>query len=115
MNKSYKVTKWVDNKTPINAQNLNNIESGLKNLYENALSADDLVPGDGVTIEETYDGKQEIALDPGVMFSQTCTGIEWVQEIPEAFDKDKIYFILNPLTKELEKIVINGITIFKTN
>ena len=41
MNKSNKVTKWVDDKTPINAQNLNNIESGLKNLYENGLSADD--------------------------------------------------------------------------
>lgn len=115
MEKSYKATKWVDNKTPINAQNLNKIEDGLSYLHENALSKDDIVPGNGIVIEETYNGKQEISLDSGAMFSQTCTGIEWVQEIPEAFDKDKIYFILNSLTKELERIVINGITIFKTN
>ena len=76
MKNSYSKTKWVDNKTPVNAQNLNKIEDAIGDIYTNALDYDDLVPGEGIEMNVTDEGKKEISTSPGVMFSDSCTGIE---------------------------------------
>ena len=55
MKSTYTKTAWVDNKTPINAQRLNNIENGISTLFTNALSASDII-GDGIKVETTEDG-----------------------------------------------------------
>ena len=44
MKNSYSKTKWVDNKTPVNAQNLNKIKEAIGDIYTNARDYDDLVP-----------------------------------------------------------------------
>lgn len=113
MKNSYSKTKWVDNKTPVNAQNLNKIEDAIGDIYTNALDYDDLVPGEGIEMNVTDEGKKEISIAPGVMFSDSCTGIEWTLEEPETPEKNKLYFILNAIEKSLSKIMLNGVTIFQ--
>lgn len=56
MKTNYSKTNWVNNSTPVNADNLNNIENGIYNLYSNALSLSDLMNGDGIEINGTEDG-----------------------------------------------------------
>ena len=34
----YNKTNWVDNETPVNAENMNKIETALENLYNLAVS-----------------------------------------------------------------------------
>lgn len=115
MKKSYTKTKWIDNKTPVNAQNLNKIENALSEVYEKAMESSDLVEGNGIVINTDGNGRKEISTAPGVLMSTTCTGIEWSQKEPEKWERNKLYFILDPGTKELAKIMLNGITIFKNN
>ncbi|MBR2246835.1 MAG: hypothetical protein IJ880_07425 [Bacilli bacterium] len=112
MKKSYKKTKWIDNKTPVCAQYLNKIEDALSEVYEKAIESDDLVGGTGVRVDTNSSGEKEISLGSEVMMSTTCTGIEWCQGVPETWERNKLYFILDPTTKELDKIMLNGITIF---
>lgn len=112
MKKSYKKTKWIDNKTPVCAQYLNKIEDALSEVYEKAIESDDLVGSTGVRVDTNSSGEKEISLGPEVMTSTTCTGIEWCLSAPETWERNKLYFILDPSTKELDKIMLNGITIF---
>ena len=56
MKSTYTKTSWVDNKTPINAQRLNNIENGISTLFANALSSSDIIGGDGIEVDTTEDG-----------------------------------------------------------
>jgi len=56
MKTNYSKTNWVNNSTPVNAENLNNIENGIYNLYSNALSLSDLINGDGIEIKGTEEG-----------------------------------------------------------
>ena len=56
MKLTYNKTNWVDNSTPVNAENLNNIENGISNLYSSAISLSDLVNGDGIDIKDTNSG-----------------------------------------------------------
>ena len=46
MKNSYIKTTWIDNKTPVNAANLNKIESALSDLYTNALSSSEILEGE---------------------------------------------------------------------
>lgn len=115
MKKAYNKTKWIDNKTPVNAQNLNKIENALSEIYEKAVEKDDIVQGTGIKIDTTSEGKKEISLGEGVLMSSTCTGIEWYQAIPTTWERNKLYFILDPQSKELSRIMLNGITIFRNN
>ncbi len=65
MRTTYNKTTWVDNQTPINACNLNNIERGIENLYNNSLSVSDLVGGDGINVADTESGiKFNLAFNP---------------------------------------------------
>ena len=56
MKTTYNKTIWEDNKTPVNAANLNNIENGISGLYSNALSVSDLIESDGIEIKSTSEG-----------------------------------------------------------
>lgn len=56
MKTNYNKTRWVDNKTPVNAENLNNIENGISNLYSNAISPSELIGGDGIRVSSLEDG-----------------------------------------------------------
>jgi hypothetical protein len=112
MKKTYSKTKWVDNKTPVNAQNLNKIESAISDLYNNAVAYDDIEEGDGIEITTDETGSKVISASKTLMSSDTCSGIEWTLGEPESFESDKIYFILGEETKTLEKIILNGVTIF---
>ena len=51
MKTAYNKTRWVDNSTPVNAENLNNIENGISGLYSNALGLSELIEGNGIEIK----------------------------------------------------------------
>ena len=71
MKTKYNKTSWVDNKTQINAEKLNNIENGISNLYENTLSVSEFLEGPGIEI-----GHSESGLSIAVQFNR-------VDNIPE--------------------------------
>lgn len=50
MRSLYNKTNWVDNKTPVNAENLNNIENGISNLYANSISLSEILGGSGINV-----------------------------------------------------------------
>lgn len=111
MKKTYNKTKWIDGKTPIDANKLNKLEDAIKDIYDNAIESGMLTEGDGITI--TSDGMNlKISTGKEVMKSNSVTGIETVIEVPETYERNKLYFVLDPDTKDLKDIVLNGITIF---
>lgn len=112
MKNIYIKTTWIDNKTPVNAANLNKIEGAIADLYSNALSASDFKEGKGISITPTLDKQLEIAVTDGVQTSNSCIGVDVLQETPATPEKNRLYFILDQETKILKKIMINGVIIF---
>ena len=55
MKDKYKRTLWIDCKTKLDAAKLNNIEEGIENLFENALTASEIYGGDGIQIDIVHD------------------------------------------------------------
>lgn len=49
---SYKETEWKNGETRLNAKNMNNIEAGIKTLFENAIDQD--------TVEVVYEAPGEL-------------------------------------------------------
>ena len=96
----YTRTNWVDNKTLVNAERLNNLERGVAGLYNASLCASDFIEGQGVKIETTDEGKVKIsALMP----------VEIIQEEQEEYDPGKLYFFIG-LSGKIEKIIIGGVS-----
>lgn len=124
MKNTYIKTTWIDNKTPVNAANLNKIESALSDLYSNAISPSEILEGDGVRIvnaacvTDCYGNSSkgvQISVSDRVMQSDSCKGVDIVTDQSSIleFEKDRLYLFLNPETKSLVKMVINGVTIFE--
>lgn len=120
----YIKTTWIDNKTPVNAANLNHIETAISDLYANAISSSEIIEGDGIRIASTscssdsYGSSSkglQISVSDRVMQSDSCVGIEIVtdQNSILSYEKDRLYIFLHPETKSLVKFVINGVTIFE--
>lgn len=112
MKNSYKKTKWVDNKTPVCAQNLNKIENALSEIYEKCPEKDSFKEGNGILFDNDDEGNTVIGVDSTVLTSITCTGIEVVTEEPLNPIKNKMYFVLNQ-DMYLSKVQMNGITLFE--
>ena len=124
MKNSYIKTTWIDNKTPVNAANLNKIESALSDLYTNALSSSEILEGDGIRITNTscqsdcYGNTTkgiQFSVSDRVMQSDSCKGVDIVTNTLDIlqFEKDRLYLFLDPERKTLVKMVINGVTIFE--
>ena len=109
MKKSYTKTKWVDGKTPINAQNLNKLEEAVKYLYDTAIESSFIQEGQGIKISST--GK--ISVDDGVLQSESVKGIEVITDISAATKRGIIYLLLNQQTLKLDRIILNGVTIVR--
>lgn len=114
MKNSYNKTKWVDNKTPVCAQYLNKIEDAIGEIYEKGLGYDELVQGDGITVGDDINGKA-ISVDTSVVRSSSVNGIEWLYGEPETPEIKKLYFILDPDTNKLSKILLGSVIIFQLN
>ena len=95
----YKRTIWTDNKTTVSADKLNNIERGISNLYDTAISSADIKGKDGVEVETTEEGKVVVKLK---------TQIAIISEELEEYDPNTIYFLLSA-NGIIQKIIINGI------
>lgn len=95
----YKKTAWADNKTTVSAEKLNNIENGISNLYDSAITASDIKGEDGVKVEVNDTGKVVIKLN---------TQIAIINEELEEYDENTIYFLLSQ-NGIIQKIIINGI------
>ena len=85
--KTYQKTKWVDNKTPVNAKNLNKIEDAISDLYNSM--------GNGNAVQ-----------------SQTVKKLEWVTGTVEEPEDNVLYFILSEETGKLSSIQIGSNTIY---
>ena len=95
----YNRTFWIDNKTKVNAEKLNNIERGISNLYDSSLTSSDIIGGENVDIETTDTGKVKISFKATVMI---------ITEEQETYDRDVIYFLLSQ-NGIIQKIIINGV------
>ena len=114
MKNIYVKTTWVDNKTPINAANLNKIENAVSNLYQNALSASDFKEGKGIHLEVKQDKKLEISVSEDVVSSCTVCGIEVVTSYShDIAETGVMYYVIDPETRKLTKIVFNSVTIYE--
>lgn len=122
MKATYVKTKWIDNKTPVNAANLNKIEDSLGYLYNNALGITDIVEGKGIKVNVDSDKKEvQIGVGSEVMNSSNISGIEYVFDSGkctcachgEDYKKGVLYLVLNKDTKKLVYIAFNGVKIFE--
>ena len=95
MKTTYNKTQWVDNSTPVNAENLNNIENGISGLYSNALGLSELIEGDGIEIKNT---------ENGVSFGLNLSEIDTMPESSDSrgnvgdfyMDGEYFYFCITP-------------------
>lgn len=108
MMKDYKKTKWVDGKTPVNAQNLNKIEDAVKYLFDNSLSKDSISEGEGLTLGK--EGEVSVSKE-GLLGSKTVKGIEILIGGTQ-MKEDILYLFLNPTTLKLEEIFFNNTSIW---
>lgn len=113
MRNIYIKTTWIDNKTPVNAANLNKIENALVDLYQNSLSVSDLSEGNGIELNLTEDKKLQISVSNEVVTSSSCKGVEVLMLEPTEMLDNVLYFILDPSTKKLTKIIINNVVIYE--
>jgi len=95
----YTRTSWVDGKTMINAERLNNIERGVSTLFSASLAAPDIMEGKGMKVETTDDGKVKIS---------TKMTVEVIFEEQSEYDPDIIYFLVSG-NGIIKKIIIKGI------
>lgn len=119
MKSVYVKTSWIDNKTPVNASNLNKIENALHYLYSNSLSYSEIKEGEGINVEVTKDKEVKISTSSNIPTSLTIRGIEYIfdQEGCECGCKDPkrgvLYFVLSGETKKLKFIALNGVKLFE--
>lgn len=127
MKSVYVKTQWIDNKTPVNAANLNKIENALHTLYTNSLGYSDIKEGDGIKVEVTADKEVKISTASNVLKSGNLMGIDFIMGEDEetacgcdkpccnepAEEKGVLYFVLDPNTKKLKAIKINGVKIYE--
>lgn len=122
MKATYVKTKWIDNKTPVNAANLNKIEDSLSFLYNNALGLTDVVEGKGIKVSIDSEKKElQIGVGSDVMTSSNINGIEYAFDNGsctcachgEEYKKGTLYLVLNRDTKKLVYIALNGVKIFE--
>ena len=113
MRNIYIKTTWVDNKTPVNAANLNKIENALVDLYQNALSVSDFSEGNGINLNITEDRKLQVSVSNDVLTSNSCCGIEVLTYEPLDTQNGILYFIVDQNTKKLVKIIINNVVIYE--
>lgn len=122
MKATYIKTKWIDNKTPVNAANLNKIEDSLSYLYNNAIGLTDIVEGKGIKVSIDSDKKEiQIGVNSDVMNSSNINGLEYVFDSGNCtcachgsdYKKGILYLVLNKDTKKLVYIAFNGVKIFE--
>ena len=122
MKATYIKTKWIDNKTPVNAANLNKIEDSLSYLYNNAIGLTDIVEGKGVKVSIDSDKKElQIGVNSEVMISSNINGLEYIFDNGSCscachgsdYKKGVLYLVLNKDTKKLVYIAFNGVKIFE--
>jgi len=101
--KKYEKTVWVDNQTNICAARLNNLESGLEEATELALSASDIIAGPGISLVVNSEGKLVISV------SSEYKKIDIITEERSSYAQDVIYYLLDDSGK-LKKIIINGVS-----
>ena len=65
MKDRYQKTVWVDGRTKLDAGKLNNIERGLENLFENALTVSEIYGGDGIRVDIVNEKELLIHTDSG--------------------------------------------------
>jgi hypothetical protein len=109
----YFKTKWVDNKTPVNAANLNNIENGLETLFNTSISNAEIIAGDGINIDYNDDKEGLVfGVDSTVQRSLTLKGVEVVCGEQQIYQEDVLYFILSQVDGKLSRIQLNGNIIY---
>ena len=117
--KKYIKTKWVDNKTPVNAENLNKIENALETLSSTSVSYSQFKEGNGINISSSENGDITIAADDSVMMSTTgIGGIDVILHDPRCgcpgpLRRGVVYMVLDRETKKLLYFLFNGVKIFE--
>lgn len=116
MKERYTKTKWVDGKTCVNAANLNKIESGIENLYRNAVGESQLHGKDGIDItKDTTTGNITIGLaaENDIIRSTAVGRIEVVESMPADPDPMCMYFVKDYDTGKFD-LVFGGMNLLST-
>lgn len=98
----YNDTVWKNGITRVNAKNMNNIETGIKKLYDFALEMSQFKSGKGIKIN----GSEEIG--GNIEISQN---IQIVNVLPETLDQNTIYYKID-VSRNLEQINIGSEVIY---
>lgn len=116
MKERYTKTKWVDGKTCVNAANLNKIESGIENLYRNAVGESQLQGGDGISLnKDPMTGNITIGIkaENDLVSSSAVGRIEVVNSMPADPDPMCMYFVKDLDTGKFD-LVFGGINLLST-
>lgn len=116
MKERYTKTKWVDGKTCVNAANLNKIESGIENLYRNAIGESQLQEGDGISLnKDPMTGNITIGIkaENDLVSSSAVGRIEVVESMPAEPDPSCMYFVKDLDTGKFD-LVFGGINLLST-
>ena len=116
MKERYTKTKWVDGKTCVNAANLNKIESGIENLYRNAVGESQLQEGDGISLnKDPMTGNITIGIktENDLVSSSAVGRIEVVESMPAEPDPNCMYFVKDLDTGKFD-LVFGGINLLST-
>ena len=114
MKSIYLKTNWIDNRTPVNASNLNNIERGIDTLFKSAISPSELIPVEGGGINIVHDDNgSNFSVDNTVVRSLSILGIEYVEGGLASYEPGIMYFVLSPETKKLTRIVLDNRVIYE--
>ena len=96
--KRYIKTEWIDDRTPVNAKNLNKIEDALETLSIDSLDISKIQGVNGIKVVTKDDGGVEIS-----------GNIQVVPEVEgQSYDTGKVYFVLDPSNQKVKGLVVAG-------
>ena len=96
--KRYIKTEWIDDRTPVNAKNLNKIEDALETLSIDSLDISKIQGVNGIKVVTKDDGGVEIS-----------GNIQVVPEVEgQSYDTGKVYFVLDSSNQKVKGLVVAG-------
>lgn len=107
----YKKTRWVDGETPVNAENMNKLETAVQGLTEYCIGASDIcaeIDGGIMVNIGPLNGKVYLKLEDGFLKSESIDIFEVVESSLEVANKFSGVYILNKPGDQRCNLILRG-------
>lgn len=110
---NYSRIVFKDNETPLNATTMNHLDTAINRLATHSLFPSDIIPGDGINVEATDEGKVKISQKSDRVLSVNINRLDLVYRLPEDASAGEIYLLVSEETGKLQGIYWGTMCLFE--